>query len=543
MEAEYLDDGRTVVVSGVPDFLPVDRMVDKLTIHFQSRRSRGGDVEVVRYPTHLDRVAFVTFDEAADADRVVKKEEQIMADHEFPQDHLLTVFPFTRDVFFYVSSATVDLAVFGRDQKRLIQSLRSTHRSLRFQALPKQRKARIEGPASAVHALKKDLIQRDIQLKSTLLVQTASFKPKETLSNPRVISHHKFDSPVSCSSSKAKLQPASPGSLSPPLHTAGEASKVHTSLANAKSPNISSRQIVSSGSLAAGSFHNTSRDEEEERAQSRFQMPSDCGTRQIEAKPRQVFREEINVGIRSSLSDLNLLPAKVISAKRLQENDISEKHASPGRASAAKIRGKDHLGSGCSCYLKESDQSSSAVTAKLLQTGLEDVSPSSERKGSTTEKLSSNHSRHPRQTDVWVDSYTYKYIEKFKKKTLDECLRGLSMCVKFVKGNDFVRIVLTETQPSKSGSRIQEVLRDLSALVEFWQSRLRVNQVNYDEEKLPDKQKLIQICDSSNYIYDDVLYLFEGSCIKVIGPSVSSSLFYYRVESELAKLCKAKAVV
>lgn len=65
MELNDRGKGRTVVVSGVPDVLPVSRMVDKLTIHFQSRRrSRGGDVEVVEYPTNMDGVAFVTFDVA-----------------------------------------------------------------------------------------------------------------------------------------------------------------------------------------------------------------------------------------------------------------------------------------------------------------------------------------------------------------------------------------------------------------------------------------------------------------------------------------------
>lgn len=65
MEAELSDRSRTVVVSGVPDVLPARRMSDKLAIHFQSRRrSRGGDVEVVAYPTHAKGVAFVTFDHA-----------------------------------------------------------------------------------------------------------------------------------------------------------------------------------------------------------------------------------------------------------------------------------------------------------------------------------------------------------------------------------------------------------------------------------------------------------------------------------------------
>lgn len=65
METDSLDMSRTVVVSGVPGVLPVSRMIDKLTIHFQSyRRSHGGDVEVVKYPTNMAGVAFVTFDQA-----------------------------------------------------------------------------------------------------------------------------------------------------------------------------------------------------------------------------------------------------------------------------------------------------------------------------------------------------------------------------------------------------------------------------------------------------------------------------------------------
>ena len=51
---------RTVVVAGVPDVMSSERMSDKLTIHFQSARSHGGDVKEVQYPTHLKGVAFIT---------------------------------------------------------------------------------------------------------------------------------------------------------------------------------------------------------------------------------------------------------------------------------------------------------------------------------------------------------------------------------------------------------------------------------------------------------------------------------------------------
>lgn len=71
METDSLDQSRTVVVSGVPDLLPADRIVDKLTIHFQTRRrSDGGDVEVVKYPTNMEGVAFVTFDRAEGNNRL-----------------------------------------------------------------------------------------------------------------------------------------------------------------------------------------------------------------------------------------------------------------------------------------------------------------------------------------------------------------------------------------------------------------------------------------------------------------------------------------
>ncbi|XP_059184295.1 uncharacterized protein LOC131963159 [Centropristis striata] len=229
MDTDYREASRSLVVSGVPDVLPVSRMVDKLTIHFQSyRRSRGGDVEEVRYPTNMDGVAFVIFDQAADADRAAAKKRHVMTDDEFPADYRLTVFPFTRDVFFYVPSATVDLSLFGEDQTSLIRSLRSAHRSLRFEPEPELMKATIEGPFAAVRALRQDLICRASRLKLT--TQTAAAKPKET-PNPSVIS------PVG--SSKAKPGPGSSNCLSPPLQTTGEAPQSH-----ARTQNVTTRRKV-----------------------------------------------------------------------------------------------------------------------------------------------------------------------------------------------------------------------------------------------------------------------------------------------------------
>ncbi|XP_011482930.1 RNA-binding protein 43 [Oryzias latipes] len=178
---QWLDGRRTVVVSGVPAPLPPSRMADKLTIHFQSRRrSAGGDVEGVTYPTDMDGVAFVTFDRAEDAAKVVEKEQQVMEDEEFPAVYTLTVFPFSTDVFLYVNSATVDLSVFD-DPASLIARLKSTYRSIRFQRLPQQSKVSIEGPFYAVRALREDLTARANSLKP--LAQSASINSNVNIPN------------------------------------------------------------------------------------------------------------------------------------------------------------------------------------------------------------------------------------------------------------------------------------------------------------------------------------------------------------------------
>lgn len=207
-------------------------------------------------------------------------------------------------MFLYVAKATVDLSVFGSDQAALIQSLRSAHRSLHFQPLLQQRKARIEGPFAAVQALRGDLIRRAGRLKSTSSARTAAAAAslRGTPVDPRLISHQEFFSSVSCGASKAKLEAARSHSLSAPLQTTGEATRVQTLLSDAKSHKASSRRKVSCGSLAEGRFYNTDGDEEKQRARSRLQTPSECGTRRAKADPRQVVGQEINAGIKSSLS-------------------------------------------------------------------------------------------------------------------------------------------------------------------------------------------------------------------------------------------------
>ncbi|KAI4876275.1 hypothetical protein NFI96_021872 [Prochilodus magdalenae] len=152
------DQCRTVVVTGVPDVMSNERMSDKLTIHFQSTRSHGGDVEDVQYPTHLKGVAFVTFENWRDADRVVRI-NQVLKDKEFAEEYPLTVYKFTPEVAFY-AYAEMDLSLFP-DLTKLITTLRSTHRSVRIKpSLTKAGFASAEGPFSALRELRTDLLSR-----------------------------------------------------------------------------------------------------------------------------------------------------------------------------------------------------------------------------------------------------------------------------------------------------------------------------------------------------------------------------------------------
>ncbi|KAK5874891.1 hypothetical protein CesoFtcFv8_027438 [Champsocephalus esox] len=481
METDSREEKRTVVVSGVPEVLPASRMIDKLTIHFQScRKSRGGDVEVVKLPTSMQGVALVTFDKAEDANRAVGKEQQIMADDEFPEEYLLTVFPFSTDVFCYVSSATVDLSVFGRDPSSLIRSLRSAHRSIRFQPSPERRRATVEGPFSAVRALRQDLLLRAERLDSTAV------KLKETAPNPGVPSPH---SSVSRHGAIAKLGPGSANFSSPPLHTTGEETqRLH-------SKTHSPRRRAS-------------------RERDRLEMPTESRTEQVETDPRPVHDSRS----RPSLIGLEM----EVSPQQSGVDDISDNRSGPERVSSSKIRGESQTES-----LQESDQKSPATTTKI-PTRRRHVSKSSNSNTEDTGNVSAVGLEDQDDTCIWVDSYIFNYIETFVKEEFDKCSRGVDVSVRS-EGADLVRLVLTE-RPSSTVSRLQYALGSLKDLVEIWRTLLRVHQIDYDKK---DKQKLIEICKDVDVVFVKVLYMIEDSCVKVIGFSSSSHRFCQKVEERL----------
>jgi len=391
-------------------------------------------------------------------------------------------------VFMYVPSATLDLSAFAGDPSTLIQSLRSAHRSLRFQFAPQHVNATVEGPFSAVRALRQDLIRRAGRLNSAEL--------RETPVNPRVISHREVGGSVSCSVSTAKPGPGS----SPRLSPQSEATEVQSPLSNGKAGSEKVSQ-ESSG--------------EEPRERPGLGIPGGYSTELLRADSIQVP----DAGVLASLSALDLHRA---------EDGAPDERTGPDRRSAPEIRAENPTSS--SDYLVDPDRSGPASTARPPRAAEVSTSFKSDADGAEGPAAETHGEE---DACVWVDSYTFRYVEKFDAEELDRCLRGLEARV--VEGDGLARIELTERPTSKTASRVRLASENLTALVEFWSRLLRVHRIDLDEDAPPGRRTLIKICDDVSALYPDVLYLLEEACVKVIGPSITGHLFCRRVEERVAR--------
>ncbi|XP_029929588.1 uncharacterized protein LOC115374680 [Myripristis murdjan] len=523
---------RMVVVSGVPDVLPASRMIDKLTIHFQSSRSDGGDVEDVKYPTNLNGVAFVTFERAKDAERVVKKEQQVMRDKEFPEDYHLTVFPFTADVFFYVTNAKVDLSAFHYDQESLIQSLKSTHRWVRFQAVPQEKKATVEGPFTAIKALREDLISRANRYQNLAAGQTAAVKRKGTPNNLRAVSHHESLGSLRSSNAETNQEVVASNGRSKSPHSTGDATEDQRLLSNAKNQNSRIRQKL----LGADSFCYTISKAEEELSTRGHVIASDVigsvhsyteyRAEQAEATTEEVLgKAEMNAGIRSFLSRPNQRTTEEISTEQTVLESISGKQTRLDSISATQTRGESILGSHhiSADYRDGSDQSSTAVNASL-----KDMSASLETDSRHVEGLEDLDDE-----CIWVDSNTFRYVERFDRE-FSRFLKEYNVSIQYDEGSELTRVSLTGPQTDEDGlpSDLPWASARLKRLFERWQTILRVHLIDI---KAGERQRLLQICDDVNDMFKDVLYMEEDSYIKVVGPSTLSHLFCKWVKEDLLK--------
>ncbi|XP_055764584.1 uncharacterized protein LOC129840611 [Salvelinus fontinalis] len=471
------EENRTVVVSGVPDTLSSSRMADKLVIHFQSSRSHGGDVENIKYPTSFKGVAFVTFENTRDAETVIRK-KQIMCDKEFPQDYPITVYKFTQDVLFYVN-AKVDLSIFGDEeqQETVIQSLQSAHRSVRICLLPSQEgKASVEGPFSAVRALREDLLQR--------ATASSSSHPGEKHRAP--------------SSSGYSLTSVAAGNGVSQV-SSSHAWEKHRAPSPSSHDHYLSSVVVESRSSRVRSGDGAEVD---------FRVSS--------------YPWEKKNGAAPSSADHSLSSSVAGGSGASTINQSLEKHRRAAPSSS------DHSPSSMASGRSGESKvvSSSHTLEKYIAPSSQDPSPSSPVAAGTS-KVSSGGDVDVEEESTWVDTNIFLYIQRFSKDQFDQCFRNHSVSAVFDDNDmaDLTLISLRGGRNSKGLSEVQLTISELTDLVAVWQSTLRIHTIDYRKQDVCERKRLLQICAEVNDLYEDVLYVQKEFSVRVIGPSMSSHLF------------------
>ncbi|XP_029603395.1 uncharacterized protein LOC115188736 isoform X2 [Salmo trutta] len=483
------EENRTVVVSGVPDTLSSSRMADKLVIHFQSSRSHGGDVENIKYPTSFKGVAFVTFENTRDAEMVIRK-KQIMCDKEFPQDYPITVYKFTQDVLFYVN-AKVDLSIFGDEeqQESVIQSLQPAHRSVRICLLPSQEgKASVEGPFSAVRALREDLLQ--------WATASSSSHPGEKHRAPSSSGY----SLTSVAAGNGVSQVSSSHAWE--RHRAPSPSSHDHSLSSVVAESRSSR--VRSGDGAEVDFRVSS------------------------------YTWEKKNGAAPSSADHSLSSSVAGGSGASTVNQSLEKHRRAAPSSSDHSRSSMALGRGESKVV-----SSSHTLKKYIAPSSRDPSLSSPVAAGTS-KVSSGGDVDVEEESTWVDTNIVLYIQRFSKDQLDQCFRNHGVSAVF-DDNDVADLTLISLRggcSSKGLSEVQLTMSELTDLVAVWQSTLRIHTIDYRRQDVLERRRLLQICAEVNNLYEDVLYVQKEFSVQVIGPFMSSHLFSECVKDRMDQLDK-----
>ncbi|XP_071602470.1 RNA-binding protein 43 isoform X2 [Heliangelus exortis] len=130
-------------------------MTDILIIHFQKSRNNGGDVEEVKYPTEKKGVAYVTFEDQAVVESVLKKDQHLLEDQRLSRSYPLTVTRYCGNVFSSVTSL-LNMSVF-KDHlvlEELIQELQKKSTDLSFGPLQPNGIISVQGSFPAIQSLR-----------------------------------------------------------------------------------------------------------------------------------------------------------------------------------------------------------------------------------------------------------------------------------------------------------------------------------------------------------------------------------------------------
>ncbi|XP_034987354.1 RNA-binding protein 43 isoform X2 [Zootoca vivipara] len=134
-------------------------MADILMIHFQKAKNKGGDVEDVVYPTSMEGVAYVTFEDERDAENVLRKGDHSLEDKRLLVGYPLKVSSYGKSIFTCMT-CILNLSPFGEkyNLESLVQDFKKKFPNLSFGPLQTNGLISVQGPFLAISALQKNIL-------------------------------------------------------------------------------------------------------------------------------------------------------------------------------------------------------------------------------------------------------------------------------------------------------------------------------------------------------------------------------------------------
>ncbi|XP_029430053.1 uncharacterized protein LOC115074610 isoform X2 [Rhinatrema bivittatum] len=152
---------KTVRVEGLPTEIPLERLKDKLTIHFLRSRNSGGEIESISIVSEPPAYALVTFEEADVAQRVLQKKGHVLSVNgkTYPlrvTSHATELGP---DEIFSRVSMIVDYRRFPDSIKHAMKSLREIHKGVQFSFDQTEELFTVNGKYTEIQAFNNDVLK------------------------------------------------------------------------------------------------------------------------------------------------------------------------------------------------------------------------------------------------------------------------------------------------------------------------------------------------------------------------------------------------
>ncbi|XP_078501444.1 uncharacterized protein LOC144755921 [Lissotriton helveticus] len=152
---------KTVRVDGIPTNIPIEKLKDKLTIHFLRSRNGSAEIEDIDIQPGPPACALITFEDAKAAQRVLSVKDHICSVN--GNTYRLKVTSHTPvlnpDEVFVKMSVVVDSKRFSGDLKKCLRRLQKHHKDVEFRFVGKEEFCCIEGAYTKLLAISNDILK------------------------------------------------------------------------------------------------------------------------------------------------------------------------------------------------------------------------------------------------------------------------------------------------------------------------------------------------------------------------------------------------